>query len=159
MITLFSIPIYSCTREKYAKDYNKWVRKQITSSTSLQLSEKRIKEIENTVYWEHRTWKYNQIIGYLDVDILGNSLCFNAYISHKKIMRFSNKKRYLYLDEIVGLYVNVSVENNDTADELLDAIKSIAKERNYTLDLTQFLMLYKNVDYNRIIMEYQRTNE
>ena len=152
MRVILSLPIYSCSKEKFKSLYEKRIERIANSMFCASSDINRAYTIARNYEWKKGIWKYNQIIGYLEVFLHGSSLAFNAYLPEEKnIMKFSNVKKYLRLVEIYGFYVQIIGTNNDVAKKLLDKIKAIEKSKKWHLDYGMFNMVYKDIDYLGLI--------
>lgn len=149
---LISLPIYSCSEKTLKKDYKKYLRRKASNAIKIyadfgKTEEEAIKEIER-FYWKKRIWKYNQIIGYLQVFVFGNSLAFNRYLPEEKnVMRFSNRKKFVCMMNVSGMYVQLIGTNEDIANKLFETIKDIARMNKWLIDTSEFELFYKDIDY------------
>ena len=151
-MVLFSIPIYSCSEKKHRILYQKFLRNKallvIENYKKFGKSEQEAIEKTEPLFWKKRIWKYNQIIGYLEVNIMHASLSFNSYLQEERnIMKFSNKKKYLTLHPILGYYVQLGGNNGEIAENLLKTIEKIGKSFKWELDLSSFKLIYKDINY------------
>ena len=148
MNTLFSLPIYSCAKEKFKEKYENYILTRAKYShyypSDVERAKKNIRKFE----WKKGIWKYNQIIGYLEVFIQGGSLAFHAYLPEEKnVMKFSRVKKYLYRVDLNGLYIQLIGSNERIANELFDKIQSIQKDHKWYIDYSFFNQVYKKIDY------------
>ena len=152
---LFSLPIYSCTEKVFKTAYKKYIKRKASDAiytyTKLNKSEEEAINLIENFYWKKRIWKYNQIIGYLQILVFGCSLAFNRYLPEEKnIMRFSNKKKYMCMMPVSGIYVQLTGTNEEIADSLLKAIKDIAKMNKWIIDTSEFELIYKDINYLKL---------
>lgn len=149
---ILSLPIYSCSEKVFYNDYQKYLKRKASDAIRIyaefnKTEEEAIKATEH-FYWKKRIWKYNQIIGYLQIFLLGNSLAFSRYLPEEKnIMRFSNKKKYVYKLPVSGMYVQLTGTNEKIANELLKTIKIIAQMNKWIIDTSEFELFYKDINY------------
>ena len=149
---IFSLPIYSCTEKVFYNDYQKYLKRKASDAIRIyaefnKTEDEAIKATER-FYWKKRIWKYNQIIGYLQIFLLGNSLAFSRYLPEEKnIMRFSNKKKYVCKIPVLGMYVQLTGTNEKIANELLKTIKKIAQMNKWIIDTSEFELFYKDINY------------
>ena len=152
---IFSLPIYSCSEKVFYNDYQKYLKRKASDAIRIyaefnKTEDEAIKATER-FYWKKRIWKYNQIIGYLQVYIFGNSVAFNRYLPEEKnIMRFSNTKKYLCMSHVSGIYVQLSGTNEEIANNLFKTIKYIAKMNKWIIDTSEFELIYKDINYLRL---------
>ena len=147
MDTLFSLPIYSCPSEKFEKLFEKHILNKAKSSyyypSDIETAKRNVRKFE----WKKGIWKYNQIVGYLEVFVLGGSLAFRCYIPEERTTRFSNVKKYFRLVEIYGMYIQLTGTNKTIAHRLLEVIKSIQRKNKWYIDYSLFNRVYENIDY------------
>lgn len=152
---IFSFPIYSCSEKVFNKDYQKYLKRKASDAIRIyakfnKTEDEAIKATER-FYWKKRIWKYNQIIGYLQIFLFGNSLAFNRYLPEEtNIMRFSNKKKYVCKMPVLGMYVQLTGTNEEIANSLLRTIKDIAKMNKWIIDISEFKLIYKDINYLRL---------
>ena len=148
MDTLFSLPIYSYSKAVFAKKYEEHILAIAKHSHYYPFDVEKAKQTARRFEWKKGIWKYNQIIGYLEVFIFGGSLAFRAYLPEEaRKMAFSGVKKYLRLVEINGLYIQLIGTNKTIANKLLETIQSIESVRKWNIDYSQFLRFYKSIDY------------
>ena len=150
-ISLISLPIYSCLEQKFQRDYEKNLKRKSFDAIAIYANfHKSEEEAINSVKkfcWKKGIWRYNQIIGYLQV-FFGNSLAFSRYLPEEKnIMRFSDKKKYMCMMPILGMYIQLCGTNEEIANKLLKAIKDIAKMNKWIIDTSEFELFYKDINY------------
>ena len=149
---IFSLPIYSCTEKVFYNDYQKYLKRKASDAIRIYAefnkTEDEAMKATERFYWKKRIWKYNQIIGYLQIFLLGNSLAFSRYLPEEKnIMRFSNKKKYVCKIPVLGMYVQLTGTNEKIANELLKTIKKIAQMNKWIIDTSEFELFYKDINY------------
>ena len=155
MTTVFSIPIYSCPEKIFNKDYDRFLRKKAQTTIDIYSdfgrSEQEAIESIKKFYWKNGIWKYNQIKGFLEVNYHGGSFCFDAFLPEEKnTMRFSNKKKYLSLHEILGYYVQMSGDNQAIATNLILTVQTIAREYNFVLETSSFEIMCNCIDFKEL---------
>ena len=149
---LISLPIYSCSEKAFEEDYEKYLRRKASDAIRIyKRFNKTEEEAINSIrpfYWKKKIWKYNQIIGYLQIVAFGNSLAFSRYLPEEKnVMRFSNKKKYVSMMNVPGMYVQLIGTSEKIADELLKTIKDIAEMNKWIIDTSEFELIYKDINY------------
>lgn len=152
---LFSLPLYSCSEKVFNNDYQKYLKRKSSDTikiySNFNKSEEEAINATKHFYWKKRIWKYNQIIGYLQVFVFGNSLAFNRYLPEERNnMRFSNRKKYVCMLPVSGIYVQMSGTNKDIANKLLKAVKDIAKMNKWVIDTSEFELIYKDINYLKL---------
>ena len=133
-IVLFEIPIYSMNRETF---------------------DERIKDIKYD-YYKNRIWKYNQIIGYIEITYSRDSIWFELYKADiKRVQVITNAKKYITKQGINGysLFIEDKYSNIEVADKIKNKIDVIIEEfvnPKYYVDLELFNNIYKNIDYKNV---------
>lgn len=146
-ITLFSLPIHRNTQENYSQKNKAKVVKKIkefdkTSPTPFaQLSH------DDKVWWEEHwyspPWRFNDIVGYLDVGInIGNDLIAFVYLKRKCLPHTGIKKRrgntlvnneFVHFCE-VGSFPIKERDSNEAylraLEKILDRTKKILEQNN-----------------------------
>lgn len=151
MNTLFSLPIYSCAKDKFEEKYEKYILARAKHSHYYPFDVERAKKNIRKFEWKKGIWKYNQIIGYLEVFVQGGSLAFRAYLPEEKnVMKFSSVKKYLYRVDLYGLYIQLIGSNERIANKLIDMIQSIQKAHKWHIDYSFFNQIYRRVDYTNL---------
>lgn len=149
---IFSLPIYSCSEKVFSNAYKKYLKRKASDAIRIYAEFNRTEDeaikVTERFYWKKRIWKYNQIIGYLQIFLFGNSLAFSRYLPEEKnIMRFSNKKKYVCRMPVLGMYVQLTGTNEKIANELLKTIKNIAQMNKWIIDTSEFKLFYKDINY------------
>ena len=160
MKKLFSIPIYSCKREKFEKDHDRLVYNRSKDfREAAEYSGKYTEEEAIEKYKKYvipKIWEYNQIIGFIKVFIHEHSIWFDLYLpSDKKINRFAKTKHFVSLNIPNGCHFSLMGNNDEIRSEmsvfLNMAIDSVPKK--YYVDKTEFELLNKIIDYSKLPKE------
>lgn len=153
MIKLFEIPIYNTSEEQFRK---KWIKHDEKIKAELFVNnpetyDNNIKHYRDPI----RTWKYNQIIGYIVISYMDNTIWFDLYFSSKKKIVFSSNRKNIIKNMHINGY-HFQIMSNDTNKDIIDKIDSyimaIKKDylKNKYLDLEGFYNIRKLVDFNKI---------
>lgn len=151
---VYSLPIYSCSKEKLEKDYQIFLRKKAQTGVEIAKEfgkqESEVLDRFHQMFWKKNIWKYNQVIGYLEVVLAfdGNCIAFESYLpEEKRNMRFSDKKKWLSLQHIGGYYVDLEGTNEQIGKSVLKTIKTISRDNKWMIDLDSFKLVFKDIDY------------
>ena len=153
MRKLFDIPIYSTSEKKFNikwSNYDKKIKKELFVNNP-ETYDSHIELFPDSI----RKWKYNQIIGYIVVSYMDNSIWFDLYLTSKKKIIFSSNKKNIIENMLIGGY-HFQIMNNDTNEDIIDRIKLyiriIKKEylKNRYLDLEVFHNIIKIIDFKKI---------
>lgn len=126
-------------------------------------------EIEREVksLWEGRDiWKYNQIIGYIQVVVTtSNAIEFNFYISRYERYRIdSPKKHCMYYENITGTHFPLlNMSNNEIRTELRKRLQQIRLKELLSLkkayiDLSTFNNIINYIDIKKIAEDLRNAN-
>ncbi|MBC2077874.1 hypothetical protein HCA99_01440 [Listeria booriae] len=114
---IVTIPVYSIARELF---YQKWNKFYEESCTNTMYKDKYIDTLRDT-YFPTNLWKYNKIIGYIEIRASKEDIIFEIYRSTK--MRFpyrSKSKDFIELFSSLGNHFPILRKNDK---ELKDEIK------------------------------------
>ncbi len=163
-IKLFDIPIYSCSKQAFEKEYKKFIDNKYkdykqhyfySGLTSIEELNNRINNMSNRDYWKEKIWQYNQIVGYINVCIAESSIWFDLYTDNdnKKIYKFSKIKKFISLHNLSGEHFSIVESNKDIALMIEEKLYQI--QNNYIskfyLDLEIFKNIYLNIDYLSVL--------
>ncbi len=153
---LFEIPVYSVSNEKH-QDY--WEKQRETLDILGKAQGRSKDEIENGKYYLFRPrslWKYNKIIGYIEIRIGRDDIEAKVYkVMHIKRYQMVSDKRY-YLEEIqsVGNHRRIYKKSNTEIEAeiriLLDEVSKHYFSGMY-IDHETFDNISNTIDYNAII--------
>ena len=95
---VFEIPIYRCSSEHHAQDLQKIREKNYLEFAGPQ----NILEFQDFKYFIENafcySWKYNEIVGYLNIYFLGSQFRIEYYyVQNKRINKGIRKKKIIYL--------------------------------------------------------------
>ncbi len=146
----FEIPIYRCSREKYSKeveiDYQKFADK------CYKLEEKDMKDFYYKTIWN--PWKYNDIIGYLNLYILGNQFRADLWkVEKERYYKGITKKQFKYFDKSL----QVSIPRDLSSEEILEFIKTKLVDlnkkefKNRYFDLEAFIAIADFVNWKELV--------
>lgn len=155
MISLFTVPIYSCNLETFKKSYERFIRSkmslkiQAAKSTNI-LSEEEVVNEGKSHYWKEGIWEYNQIVGFIKVYFNESSIWLDLYLPEDfKSYIFTTKKKYLSLHVLNGAHF--CLEDNNVANRIQMkkymemVIESLPKK--YFVNLKEFEFLNSAIDY------------
>lgn len=121
-IKILEIPIYSMKENEFENKWKKYFEKYFKGNSHFQ-------DIKNS-YYPQNVWKYNQIIGYLEITYSNKTIWLNEYCTaDKKIYAKSTKKHYIIDMGLNGyhFFVKNEMKNEDIINEILFWITSFEK--------------------------------
>lgn len=108
----------------------------------------------------HYYWKYNEVIGYLNIYFLGRQYRIEYwFVNSKRIRSGINKKKFKYIGKLIEKDISKLTTNSEIYNCVLE---SLVKLKNYPkfikrhIDLTQFLMIGKHIDWLSISKSLNR---
>ena len=153
---IFEIPVYSMSEEKYYK-------KQETSNESsikhfLELND----EIGDYERWLKRfnlpqsIWKYNQIVGYIQIIIKGKDIIFDLWLcKDKRYFYNTTKKHFIEPMPANGLHFFTNTmtdrEIKIEIERFLKIIEKEIKKKNMYLDKTIYNNLVNNINIKNML--------
>jgi hypothetical protein len=80
-ITLFEIPIYSTSEEKFHKKWDNHINNTCRrfNIDPFNHENKEIVYMNRNIYRQQIVWKYRQIVAWIVVDVVGNAIGFSVY--------------------------------------------------------------------------------
>ena len=156
---LYSIPIYSCKKEKFLNDYNKFIyrKSELMRNTAKETGMITVDEaIDRTKkqYWLEQIWIYNQIIGYIKIYLWENTIWFDLYLPNKnRIMKFSSKKNLVSLIQLNGVHFSLLNDNNEMKSEMKKYLKMAIDcvPEKYYVNTNEFDLLNNIIDYTQLV--------
>lgn len=145
---VFEIPIYSMPEKEFNRRWDK--RKKFLTEYFMEYgenSEERAKEIIFTGYYPQYIWKYNQIVGFIEIAVAPRDISFNVQRTlDKKMVAVSKTKHFiqnLYSD---GKHFPIGKKTNEEIvgeiDRWLEAI-----EQELPKPMCLFLDTYNTVKW------------
>ena len=89
---LFEIPIYSMSKKKFDKLWEKVTNKQYDSFIEHGHSEESARELTESLCYPKRLWEYNQIVGYIKISVTAKDVFFDVFCSLDR--RYGDLHRY-----------------------------------------------------------------
>ena len=157
-VTLFEIPIYSMEEKEFNRRWDKEIKKYIYTN-------EQYNQIRNT-FFPKNLWKYNQIIGYIVINLVkydyGIDINFEWYKIDKKLYRFnSNEKNFVQNESLIGyqFFVDESDSNNEIKNEIIELLDDLIKDeclKKRYVDLSVFEIQLKYMNIKKIISDLKK---
>lgn len=143
---IFEIPIYSMSENEFNRRWDK--KKKFLAEYFMEYgenSEERANEIMHTCYYPQYVWKYNQIIGFVEIAVAPRDISFNIYKTlDKKMVAVSKTKHFIQNLHIISKHFPIEKKSNEEIVREIDGwLDSIARELPKTMCL--FLDTYNIV--------------
>lgn len=146
---IIEIPIYSMKENIFENKWKYFFEKNFRDNPKYQ-------DIKNGYYPQY-VWKYNQIIGYLEITYFNNTIWFDEYcVMDEKIYAKSNKKHFIINMELNGyhFFIDKNMDNQKIIKEILFYINSFEKDimnQKYYLDKEEYINILKCLNIKKLI--------
>ena len=142
---IFEIPIYSMSKKEFNKRWDKRKTEWIEDSVRIGNSVEKAKEIIYVCYYPQYIWKYNQIVGFVEISIGLRDVVLNVQKTlDTRMVAVSKTKHFIQDLRTNGMHFPISgLHNVEIVSEIDDLLKGIQK------DLPGKMCLYLDT-YNRI---------
>lgn len=156
-IVIAEIPIYGTSQDDYNQFLNNRAEEYIDDCLEASPSRQDIEEIRYYYYERLRTWKYNQIIGYIRLSINKSDVNFEEFISYSKYRRDGNSKENIRFNSDFHFYIT-QLSNKEIIAEIIRYIELLVKDitRNHPkryVDTTTFYNIINHLDIVAIVNE------
>lgn len=154
-ILLQRIPIYAMSEKTFC---GKWESYKTSCINRFQHSGQSAEEAKigfERLFYPKTVWKYNQIIGYIEILLNDRDVIFEKYMCLKKKKYYYNTTRKCFIQPVYGIgnHFNATKLTNqqiiDKICEWLDNEKKSNKNRYY--DLSEFNNIIHYVDIKSIM--------
>lgn len=148
-IKIIEIPIYSMKEKIFDKKWKKFFDNNFGENENYN-------DIKRC-YFPQYVWKYNQIIGYLEVTYANSSIWFKEYCTmDEKIYAKSKKKHYIINMQLNGyhFFIKDSMKNSEIIEEIVFWINSFEKEvmnKKYYLNKDEYVNILKCMNIRQLI--------
>ena len=132
----FDIPIYRCSKSMH--------------STYMKIEEQKFASSDNFNTYRWYSWKYNEIIGYLNLYIFGSQFRSDIWIIDKKrINKGIIKKKFKFLGKMVEKEIPRNKSSNEIFEFIIESIVQLNKKeyKKYHFDLKALKVIGQFVDW------------
>ena len=157
---IFTIPIYAfdekTLKEKVAKEISNIEQK------SIGLDEDIKRRLIDHCTFPFRSWKYNHIVGYIEVSAGLNDVYFNLYVPFNKGRHYWNTTKKTLLINEGHDYTHFRVFDEDSNEQIIEKIYARlqdAKEiipKRYYIDFESFDSLSEYVDIKSLLHDFRK---
>ena len=148
-VKIIEIPIYSMKEKTFETKWNNFFNKNYKNNPNFN-------DIKNC-YFPQFVWKYNQIIGYLEITYYNNTIWFDEYFTmDDKIYAKSKSKHFITNMQLNGyhFWIKDKMKNEDIINEIIFWINSFEKEvmnkKNY-LCKDEYIKILKCMNIKKLI--------
>ena len=165
---LFSIPIYAISKKNLAKKAKRKMEKYMEKYNVL-YDEQKSELVEKHLTFPYRVWKYNHIVGYIEISAFFNDVYFNTYLPYtrkKHRYHWDTKKKTFVLLEILDA-PHFPIFDDESNDEIFKKIRNRLEEitkntyiipRSYYVDMEQFNTISKYLDIKSLLKDIREIN-
>lgn len=154
-ILIQTIPIYSMSEDTH---YNKWKHYKNKCVTEFQQNGHTKEESEkgfNEIYYPQTVWKYNQVIGYIEILVSKQDVIFEKYFCNKKEkFYFKTTKKYFieHNYQTGNHFYAADISNKQIVDKIREWLKiEINKNKKRYYDLSEFNNIIDYLDIKSIM--------
>lgn len=155
----YDLPVYRVSRERYEKDFEKFLvdtatKQHLLPDFYLNLSEDhglRSRDILRDKYGGR--WDFNEIVGYIRLHFLGTQIRGEYFGSPNKRIRRSKKKSFVF--KTWKLAPEITINPPHSSEQILESVREYIKEceqelpRRY-IDTSTFEALAPYVDWKKL---------
>lgn len=156
---LCDIPIYTIDKEKFMTLVKQKRTDRFKELLAYGNDENSSKKYSHQEMVKFANWKYNQMIGYIEIEIKNKDVIFNLYLTDEKRHRyFSNVKKYINFVPTVGLHFWTDDKNSEEIKEEIYCFLNMIKKDfihigNVYFDMSTFELIIRYIDLKKYIEE------
>lgn len=154
-ILLYELPIYLLSEKAFLSKCQKEKEKTIKLFVENNSSEEKAIESFQRNFYPKYIWKYNQIIGYIEISATKQDIFFELYCTmDKRIHLFSGQKHYIEDWRISGAHFNWGNKSNaEIRKEIIEHIKSVKKmvDKKYYINDKALIVTLRYLDIKRLL--------
>lgn len=153
---LFEIPIYSMPKNVFDNKWKKIKQREVENLLKINDELDKYEYWINKIYFPISVWKYNQIVGYIQILIKNKDIIFELFLTEDKNIHFNGKsKHFIVYSPTNGLHFFTDDKNNqeikDEITKFLSIIKRDFISKRFFVDLTTYNNLINNINIKQII--------
>lgn len=158
---IYEIPVYSVSEEEFIEKWDKRKTKIIRSFMEHGHKEESANQGFKDCYYPQYLWKYNQIVGYINISVTNQDVDFKLFCTlDKNIRAISSKKHFIQDWRINGMHFYALHKDNgflrENIKSLLQEVKAMLPKRYYvddssfrnTIDCMDIMIIMESLDRN-----------
>lgn len=156
--TIFEIPIYSMTEKEFKHRWDKWENDLRERSDQANHSEEETEEIVKSIMsnqYPRNVWKYNQIVGFVEISISNRDIAFNVQRTlDTRIQAVGKTKHYIQDMMTNGMHFPIEkLTNSEIVSEIDTYLQSIEKglKKPFCLYRDTYNNIKNYIDFNALI--------
>lgn len=156
---IFEIPIYSMPKKEFERRWNKWKDDWYKRSEQMGHSVEETEEVVNSIMvtqYPRNVWKYNQIVGFVEIAINSRDISFNVQKTLDKRIQAVGKAKHYIQDMMTNgkhfLYHNMT--NEEIVTEIDSYLDSIEHEltKPFCLCRDTYNNIKNHIDFNGLFI-------
>ena len=152
------IPIYSMPKKEFERRWDKWKDNLYERSEQMGHSAEETEEVVNSIMvtqYPRNVWKYNQIVGFVEIAINPRDISFNVQKTlDKRIQAVGKTKHYIQDMMTNGMHFPISkLTNSEIVSEIDTYLDSIQKglKPPFCLYMDTYNNLKNYIDFNGMV--------
>ena len=150
----FEVPIYRCSLKGHTKEMELQELKIIESIPKQLYPQSHQAILNNFHVSQWYTWKYNEIIGYLNLYILGGQFRADVYmVDKKRHNKGVTKKKYKYFGKTLERHIPRNKSSEEIFQFILDELMDLNKRdyKRFYFDLRTLKVAGKFINWRELI--------
>lgn len=154
---IFEVPIYSMPQELFHEKWDKWKQDWYIRAEEMGYNPERVKETVKIIMegkYPGNVWKYNQIVGYVEIKISPRDVVFNVQKTLDTRLRAISKTKHFIQDMYTnGMHFPIGdMCNEELVSEIDSYLFDIQKglQGNMCLYLETYNAVKKYIDFKGI---------
>ena len=151
---VIAIPIYRCTIDQHSSEMEN-AKKRLVKFCRAEEGSESIRIIGNS--FDHDKWypwKYNEIVGWVSLEISGNKLTGELWYVKQKVSQKLIKKRYHYEGKVFEVFLNHVYSQPEIAGQIFETFTEWWKNRMYFkqryIDIEELRTRLSFIDWPRV---------
>lgn len=154
--TLFEIPVYAMNEKEFDKRWGKKKSKMYEELVKHGHTEECAKEMIYSLCFPNSVWKYNQVIGFINISISRTDVWFDIYLSlDKRFCAVSKKKHFVQDIHANGTHFYTSDKSNDDIKQTIRTwLKMIEKDylrNSFYVDYSSYNAIINYIDIKQMM--------
>ena len=160
----FEIPVYRCKIEKHTME----MKKRESEFDNHEIKETAPISYQNLKNHFHKTiwypWRYNEVIGWVCLYILGNQIRADYYfITAKRIGKGIRKKRFQYFGKAFEHSLSRNLSSKEIFQEIINQLENLTKNefpfKGRYIDISTFKTMGEFVDWKSLTKKLNSFNK
>ena len=153
----FEIPIYRITKLNFSQEMDSTLEKHYRNYPGDRIGE-HFQNYKNVINRNHKyPWKYNEIIGYLNLYIYGSQLRIDYWlVSNQRINKGIRKKKFYYNFKAFEATISKNMISIEIFEWILNQLKILQNDRRFKkryFDIAAFEVVGKYIDWKTLFDE------